>query len=162
MKAITILMRCRSADADKRRIRQRIQQRREVAESVTPTLGGGGGGSGASTHDKMLTYVASVDDLERALYQREQERVAEAAAACALLDALPAAESAVLHKYYLMGVKTATIAQALGYAESTVRNLKRVGEELLDDLPERTVHAALPSWYIQGEAAPGQPYSSQH
>ena len=42
MRAITILQRCREAEQDLRRIRQRIERRREAAESVTPRINAGG------------------------------------------------------------------------------------------------------------------------
>ncbi len=152
MKAVTILKRCRSAEADKRRIRQRIQQRREAMVCVTPRLDAAGGGRGASDGDKMTAYVSAIDDLEQALYQREQERMAEVAAACALLDMLPAAESAVLHKYYVLGAKLPGIAQELSYTEGYVRNLKCDGERLLEALPEQRVLTVLPHWYTHERA----------
>ena len=49
MRAITILQRCREAEQDLRRIRQRIERRREAAESVTPRINAGGGRSTAET-----------------------------------------------------------------------------------------------------------------
>lgn len=103
MKAITILTRCRNAEQDMRRIGQQIRQRREAMESVSPSMDAIGGGHGSAVNNKMADIIARIDELERELKQRQREHRAEVVASCTLLDGLPEAESAVLHKYYLMG-----------------------------------------------------------
>ena len=84
MRAITILQRCRDAEQDLRRIRQRIERRREAAESVTPRINAGGGRSTAEP-DKIAAFVAAITELEADLRGREQARRVEVAAACVLL-----------------------------------------------------------------------------
>lgn len=149
MRAITILKRCREAEQDMRRIRQRIQQRREAAESVTPKANAIGGGRGTVEPDKIAAFVAAITELEADLQAREQARRVEAAAACVLLDRLPENESAVLHQFYIKRLKIPAIAHELGFTEGYIRKLKTVGERLLDELPRETVLGALPGWYTR-------------
>lgn len=149
MKAITIFTRCRAAEGDMRRIRQRIQQRREAAASVAPQGTGIGGGHGTSEPDKMSAFVAAIDELESELKAREQARSVEVAAACVLLDALPEMESAVLHRFYIRGHKVPGIAKKLGFSEGYIRKLKAEAERLLDSISEETVVISLPVWYLR-------------
>lgn len=153
MKAMTILQRCRSAEADKRRIRQQIARRRDAITCITPRMDGDGGGHAAAEQDKIGAFVEAVDELERRLKLREQAQSVEIAAACALLDALPENEGAVLHQYYVRRSKITAIAARLGYSEGHTRRLKAEGERLLDALPDSAVDAALPAWYAQRYAA---------
>ena len=147
MKAMTVLTRCRNAEGDKRRIRQRIAQRRDAMACISPRMDATGGGRGTAEPDKIGAFVAAVDALERELKLREQAQSVEIAAACTLLDTLPASESAVLHEYYVKHGKVPAIAKRLGYSESYARKLKAEGERMLDELPENVVAAALPAWY---------------
>lgn len=151
MKASTILNRCRNAEADKRRIRQRIAQRRDAIACITPRADTVGGGRGASEPDKIGAFVAAVAELEERLKQRQQAHSVEIAVACTLLDTLPEAESAILHEYYVKGGKIPGIAKRLGYSESYARKLKSDAERHLDEVPESSVAAALPAWYLQNE-----------
>ena len=120
MRAITILQRCREAEQDLRRIRQRIERRREAAESVTPRINAGGGRSTAES-DKIAAFVAAITELEADLRGREQARRVEVAAACVLLDCLPENESAVLHQFYIKRQKIPAIARKLGFTEGYIR-----------------------------------------
>lgn len=147
MKALTILARCRSAETDKRRIRQQIERRREAITCISPRMDVNGGGRSTAEQDKIGAFVAAVDELERRLKAREQAQSVEIAAACALLDMLPENESAVLHEYYVKGGKVPAIAKRLGYSESYTRKIKAEGERALCELPDSSVAAALPAWY---------------
>jgi chromosome segregation ATPase len=149
MKAMTMLDRCRNAESDMRRLRQRIQQRREAAECITPKVDAIGGGRGTSDPDKIATLVAAINELEAELKAREQARRVEAAAACALLDALPEYESAVLHQFYVQRAKVSSIAKKLRFTEGYIRKLKAEGEKLLGVLPSADVDKTLPAWYLR-------------
>lgn len=155
MRAITILQRCRDAEQDLRRIRQRIERRREAAESVSPRINAGGGRSTAEP-DKIAAFVAAITELEADLRGREQARRVEVAAACVLLDGLPENESAVLHQFYIKRQKIPAIARRLGFTEGYIRKLKTMGERMLDELPQETVRGALPCWYIREYPEGGQ------
>lgn len=148
MKAMTILTRCRNAEADERRIRQRISQRRDAIACMTPHVNAIGGGRGTSEPDKIGAFVAAVTELEERLKLRQQARSVEIAAACTLLDALPEAESSIVHQYYVKGGKIPSIAKRLGYSESYVRKLKADAEKHLAEIPESVVASALPAWYL--------------
>ena len=89
MKGMTVLKRCRAAEGDMARIRLRIQRRREAMECITPRMDVTGSRSTAEP-DKMGAFVAAITELEADLKARELARSAEVAAACVLLDALPA------------------------------------------------------------------------
>lgn len=156
MKAITILKRCRDAEQDMRRIRQRIQQRREAAESVTQRVDAIGGGRGTAEPDKIAAFVAAITELDADLKAREQARRVEVAAACVLLDCLPENESAVLHQFYIKHLTIPAIAHKLGFTEGYIRKLKMTGEHLMDELPRETVLSALPGWYLRERPERGQ------
>ena len=147
MNALTILARCRSAETDKRRIRQQIERRREAITCISPRMDANGGGRSTAEQDKIGAFVAAVTELEKRLKLREQAQSVEIAAACVLLDVLPENESAVLHQYYVKGGKVPAIAKRLGYSESYTRKIKAEGERTLCNLPESSVAAALPAWY---------------
>ena len=151
MKATTILSRCRNAEADMRRLKQRIQQRREAAECITPTLDGVGGGRGAGGPDKIGALVAGIDELERKLRAREEARNVEVAAACVLLDTLPGSESAVLHAYYIRRDKMEAVAKRMGLSDGYARTLKADADQQLDSLSDEQVAATLPAWYFRGK-----------
>lgn len=150
MKAITILERCRDAEGDMRRIRQRIQQRREASECITPKPGSSEGrGRAPAEPDKIASIVASIDELENDLAKREQARRAEVSAACALIDMLPESISTVMHKHYVKRQKTFAIAKRMGYSEGYIRKLKAKGEQLLGEISQGTIMATLPDWYAE-------------
>ena len=149
MKAITILKRCRKAEAEKRRIRQRIEQRRDAIACITPRMDSVGGGRGTAEPDKIGAFVAAVAELENRLKLREQAHSVEIAAACTLLDTLPEAESGILYAYYVKCGKVPGIAARMGYSESYARKLKAEAEKHLGELPESAIAEALPAWYLQ-------------
>lgn len=153
MKGMTVLKRCRAAEGDMARIRQRIQRRREAMECITPRMDVTGSRSTAEP-DKMDAFVAAITELEADLKARELARSAEVAAACVLLDALPEGESSVLHAYYVKRLKMPAIAKRMGYTEGYIRKLKKEGENLMDALPADIVAACLPAWYIRERPEP--------
>ena len=72
MNALTILARCRSAETDKRRIRQQIERRREAITCISPRMDANGGGRSTAEQDKIGAFVAAVTELEQRLKLREQ------------------------------------------------------------------------------------------
>ena len=158
MNAMIILIRCRSAEADKRRLRQRIEQRREAMTCITPRMDAVGGSRGGSSGDKIGNLMADVSELEGALAAREEAHRVEVAAACALLDLLPESESAVMYSFYISGNKVPLIAKLKGFTDGYVRKLKAEGMRLLNDLSPETVASSLPGWYL--EAYPGPSFGS--
>ena len=156
MKAMTILTRCREAEADARRIRQKIRQRMEAAENVSPAMDPAGSVTHSSSEpDRIASLTCGITALEKELETREQARRAEAAAACVYLDTLSEAESAILYSYYVGYLSTGEIAAKLHYVVGYVRNIKTSAEKKLDTLDDATVRAALPPWYLKayGDAA---------
>lgn len=158
MNAMIILIRCRSAEADKRRLRQRIEQRREAMTCITPRMDAVGGSRGGSSGDKIGNLMADVSELEGALAAREEAHRVEVAAACALLDLLPESESAVMYSFYVSGSKVPLIAKQLGFTDGYVRKLKAEGMKRLSELQPEAVTAALPGWYL--DAYPGPAFGS--
>ena len=150
MEAMEILRRCRDAGGEISRLEMRIQQRRDAMTSISaPPSDDKGGSRGQGDPDKMGRMLAEIDALERRIQAREQDRAVETAAACVLLDALDTLESSVLHAYYLKRESVAVIARRLSYQEGYLRKIKSRGEKALQALPEDTVRAALPAWYIK-------------
>ncbi len=154
MKAITILRRCREAGGDMSRIFQRIDRRREAMLNITPPAEHDGGGRGTSEQDKFAALVGDIDGLERAAKARQDAYRVELAAACVLLDALPEAESGVLHEYYVKGQKVSVIALKKGCTDGYIRKVKAEAERLLSQIPEERVVATLPAWYLREGGKP--------
>lgn len=151
MNGMTILERCRAADGDMARIRQRIQRRREAMECITPRMDSAGA-RGTAESDKLGAFVAAITQLEAELAAREQARSVEVASACVLLDALPDVEGSVLHAYYVKRLPISVIARRMGYTDGYIRRLKREGEALLDALSTDVVIGSLPAWYLRDRA----------
>lgn len=150
MKAMTILKRCRAAQTDEERLRERIWQRREVLESVSAPQGDPNGGSRVQgDRDKIGSILGDIDQLERELQERQEAELAEKAAAVVLLDMVPDLERKVLFDYYVKRWDTGEIARKEKYTAGYVRKTKRNGEQLLDMLGPERVAAALPAWYIK-------------
>ena len=150
MKAMTILKRCRAAQSDIERLRERIDQRRDVLSSVSAPLGDPNGGSRArGDRDKIGAILGDIDQLEQEMRDRQEEELAEKAAAVVLLDMVPNLERKVLWDYYVKRWDTGEIARKEKYTPGYVRKTKRNGEQLLDMLSPERVAAALPGWYIK-------------
>lgn len=152
MKAIEILNRCRAADAEIRRIQQRIDQRCSALYRITANPMDDNGSSHASgNHDKIGTLEADIDTLKRQLVARRRAKQVEIAATCALLDHLDAASSDVLYRFYVLGETTAAIAAACGYQNGTVRAKKAEALRVLAEMDSEQIDATLPSWYLRGD-----------
>lgn len=148
--AMVILERCRRAEAEKRRLREKIDMYRESAGHMTASLDGIGSRSTGDT-DRMAAYVARIDAAERALRQRDREHTAEVAAACRLLELLPDLECGIMNRFYVRGQSLNAIAQALHYSYSHVAHRKLEAVKMLREVPEAEVIMLLPAWYVYGE-----------
>lgn len=152
MKAIEILNRCRAADAELRRIQQRIDQRRSALYRITAgPMDANGGSHTSGNHDKIGTLEADIDTLTRQLMARKRAKQVEIAAACALLDYLDAASSDILYRYYVLGETAVVIAAARGYQDGTVRAKKAEALKVLAEMDSAKVDATLPGWYLCGD-----------
>lgn len=158
MDAITILRRCRESEGEIRRLDQRIRQRRLAIDSLqAPQMDPNGGSRGSGDPDKMGRMFAELDLLERERDRRKEERNAETASACALLDMVPELESKVLYAYYVetmvdgVHLTTGDIARREKYTPAYLRKVKRRAEQLLDMLTAERVAGTLPGWYLRSE-----------
>ena len=150
MKALTILMRCREAKADISRLQMRIDQRREVLDSIgAPSADPNGGSNGSMDPDKIGRILGDIDLLEREMDARKNAQKAETASALILLDMLPETENKVLYDYYVKRWDTAAIARKEKYTAGYVRKIKRSGEQLLDMVSPEKVAETLPAWYMR-------------
>lgn len=145
--AMEILERCRRAEADKRRLRERVNMYRDAAGRMTASLDGiGARSTGESDH--MATIVGEIDAVERQLKQREREHSAEVSAAIRLLDMLPPLECSVMNRYYIRRETLNAIATGLGYSYTYVRHKKADACRRLWKIGEDAVSELLPEWYI--------------
>lgn len=144
--AMTILDRCRRAESDKARLRERAEMYRDTAGRVTGSLTGVGGRS-TGKGDRYAALMGEIDAAERALKQREREYAAEVAAACQLLDTLPPLECAIMRRYYVSGWSLHQIAMDMQYSYGYVRRRKGDACRQLRGIPPSTVRAMLPDWY---------------
>ena len=158
MDAMTILRRCRESEEDIRRLEMRIRQRRLAIDSLqAPQMDPNGGSRGSGDPDKMGRMFSEVDLLERERDRRQEEKNAETASACALLDMVPELESKVLYAYYVettaagIHLTTGDIARREKYTAAYLRKVKRRAEQLLGMLSAERVAGTLPRWYLQSE-----------
>lgn len=150
MEALTILRRCRGAEEDLERLRQRIRQRHEILTAIgAPRPDPNGGGHGGGDPDKYGRIMADIDQLERKLQSREEDYRAEAAAAVALMDMVPDLEGRVLYSYYARRMSVPEIARKEKYQPGYLRKVKKRAEELLRMLSAEKVEELLPAWYIR-------------
>lgn len=150
MNALTIFTRCREAEDDVRRLKMRIQQRRDALTSITaPPPDPNGGSHGTGTGDRIGTLAIDITDLEAQLQHRNERRRAEVAAACVLLDCLPEYQSRVMSYYYLQGLRVPQIATRMRYSAGYIRKLKAMADDSAADIDESVVDGALPAWYIR-------------
>lgn len=142
--AMTILERCRSAEADRRRMLARIERYRDAAGRMTAALDGIGGGRSTGESDRMAAIVGEIDEVERQLRQREREYGAELAAANRLLDALTPVEGEIMGRFYIRRQALKVIASEIGYSYGYVCNTKSATARVLRGLP---AEGMLPEWY---------------
>ena len=157
MNAMTILKRCRTAKSDIGRLLQRIEQRREVLDSLSaPQADPNGGSRGTGDRDKIGKILADIDELEREIEARKEEEKAEKTAALTLLDMVPDLEGRVLYDYYVRRWDTPEIARKEKYTAGYVRKTKRNGEQLLEMLSPERVDGVLPAWYLREKGGVSQ------
>ena len=150
MNAMTILKRCRAAKNDIGRLLQRIEQRRDVLDSLSaPQADPNGGSRGTGDKDKIGKILADIDELERDVEARKEAEKAEKTAALTLLDMVPDLEGRVLYDYYVKRWDTPEIARKEKYTAGYVRKTKRNGEQLLEMLSPERVDSVLPAWYLR-------------
>ena len=150
MNAMTILKRCRAAKNDIGRLLQRIEQRRDVLDSLSaPQDDPNGGSRGTGDKDKIGKILADIDELEREVEARKEAEKAEKTAALTLLDMVPDLEGRVLYDYYVKRWDTPEIARKEKYTAGYVRKTKRNGEQLLEMLSPERVDSVLPAWYLR-------------
>ena len=145
--AMEILERCRRAEGEKRRLKERADMIRDTAGHMTSSLDGIGARSSGET-DHMASMAAMLDAVEREFAQRDREYTAEVAAACQLMDMLPALECGVMSRYYIRGRTLRSIARDMGYSYSYISRCKTSGCQRLLQLGEGAVMRLLPQWYI--------------
>jgi len=145
--AMEILERCRRAEGEKRRLKERADMIRDTASHMTASLDGIGSRS-TGAGDRMVGLMARLEEAEQALKQRDLEYTAEVAAACQLLDWLPPLECSVMSRYYIRGQSLRSIAADMGYSYSYVRGLKSEGCKQLNRIGEGLALGLLPQWYI--------------
>lgn len=144
MTAMTILERCRSAEADKRRLLGRIDRYRDMAGRITATLDSIGGGRSTGESDRMAGVVGEIDALERQIRQREREYGAELAAANKVLDGLPSVAGEIMSRFYIRRQPLRMIASEMGYSYGYVRNTKSSTARELRAMP---MAGKMPDWY---------------
>ena len=150
MNAMTILKRCRAAKNDIGRLLQRIEQRRDVLDSLSaPQADPNGGSRGTGDKDKIGKILADIDELEREVEARKEAEKAEKTAALTLLDMVPDLEGRVLYDYYVKRWDTPEIARKEKYTAGYVRKTKRNGEQLLEMLSPERVDSVLQAWYLR-------------
>ena len=148
--ALEILERCRRAEAEQQRLREKRESYLDAATGMGIRLDGiGSRGSGGQ--DRMGSIVGEIDAVERALKRRSEEYAAEVLAAGRLLDLLPVQERRVLRGCYLQKLPLKNVAAELGYSYGYVRSLKAAGRRRLGSVPVREVEALLPEWYVADE-----------
>lgn len=148
--AMEILERCRRVEADRRKLRERVEMYRDAAGRMTASLDGIGARSTGET-DHMAAIMGEIDAVEQLLRQREREYSAELSAACRLLEGLPELQQIVLVAYYIRRESLAAAALKLGYSQGYVRNLKTDAVRQLQQIGESAVIRLLPDWYVAEE-----------
>ena len=145
--AMEILERCRRAEAEKRRLQEKVDMIRDMAVRMTSSLSGAGARS-TGGGDHMAAMMARLEAAEQDVQRRDREYTAEVAAACQLLDRLPPLECSILTRYYIRGETLRAISKGMGYSYGYICNSKTTACRQLKDLGEGEVMRLLPTWYI--------------
>ena len=155
MDAIELLERCRSAERELRALRAREKRLREVAYYPgSSRTDNPGGGKSTAEPDRMAAHFAALDDVERAVLQREKRKRMEEVACAVLIDGELAAHgqaAEVLFGYYVQRMPAKLISVTMNLSISRVKNLKTEGIELMRRVPDVDVDALLPPEYYAKE-----------
>lgn len=146
MTAMEIFEKCKAAEGDKKKLRDKIQRYRDSAGRMNAALDGIGARS-TDEPDKLLAIMAEISELEGSIRQRDEEYAVEVAAACRLLDMLPDTECKIINAFYLQDHTLTLIARELNYSYGYTRTLKSIACTHLEAIPESMVTALLPAWY---------------
>ena len=145
--AMEILERCRRAEDDKRRLRERIDMYWDTAEHMTASLDGiGSRSTGEADHTGAL--LAKIDAVEREIKQRDEEYTAEITAACQLLETLPDLECSIMTGYYVRRQSLKEICADKKKSYGHVSRCKTAATRPLRAISEGEVIKLLPDWYI--------------
>ena len=150
MQAMTILRRCRKAKEDLKRLELQLERRNDAMRAFggnrIDDIGGSRVGGGS---DRMARMSAEIDEIERAIRDRKEARIAEVGSAIQLIDMLEDdMEADVLYRYYVTGDGIAGIARAIPCDRSYVQRKKKDGEQSMGRLAGEQVAATLPGWYM--------------
>ena len=155
MDAIELLERCRSAEREVRALRAREKRLREVAYYPGSSRPDNPGGSKSTAEpDRTAAHFAVLDDVERAVRQREKRKRMEEVACAVLIDGELAAHgqaAEVLFGYYVQRMPVKVISVTMSLSPSRVKNLKTEGTDLLRRVSDEDVAALLPPEYDSQE-----------
>lgn len=145
MDALTVMKLLRERQEQIIRIKERISMRRDAVTSITAQYGERGGTSGAS-NDKMVNYVADVDEMLDMQNRLIRLQSAELALCVKLCDGFDGVKSKVLYEFYGKTWTLSAIASSENYAGSYIRKVK---VELDAALAAMNVDKLLPDWYTE-------------
>ena len=107
------------------------------------------GGSRGSGGDRMARMSGEIDEIERAIQDRKDARMAEVGSAIQMIDTLEDDVAAdVMYRYYVTGDGISGISRAIPCDRSYVQRKKREGENALAGIPGDKVAETLPGWYL--------------
>ena len=150
--AMEILERCRQAPGDLDELERQKARLWECAQGIWGQDLNRVGSPGTAEPDRMSAFSAEIDEVERKIVKRLQEKAAEEKAACKLISYIPAIMGEVLYRYYVGGMPLAAIATHCNYHPSYVRKQKARGDSLVRQTLDKAVIGLMPEWYLK-EAA---------
>ena len=150
MRAMTILKRCRAAKQDLTRLGAQLERRRDAMGAFGGMrLDDIGGSRGGGESDRMAAMSAEIDEIERAIRDRKEAKLAEISSAVQLIDlAENELQGEILYRYYVGGDSCGEIARTKNYDRSHVQKQKKAGEQAMGRLTGEAVAATLPPWYL--------------
>jgi len=128
-----------------RRERQRLI---DMAEDISPRISGEGGGGGSYKRVENAVISKVLIDEQLAAADRVVEKcVAFKLEVISALEQLPRLHYAVLHRYYIRGMKIAGISCEIHYSERQVSRIKKEGLRLLEEIllryPKMSLNVSL-------------------
>lgn len=150
MRAMTILRRCRKAKEDLKRLDLQLERRQDAMRAFGGIrLDDTGGSRAGGGNDRMARMSAEIDEIERAIQDRKEARMAEVGSAIQLIDMLEDEMAGnVLYRYYVTGDGIAGISRAIPCDRSYVQRKKKDGESAMRRLAAEKVAETLPGWYL--------------